>query len=107
MKTLSLLLLLSLLACSSRQHNFPEATLENATLLAEQAQNDVGRVISKTITLECKDLRRRWEKILESEDLTPEDRKKIQQALDDIEMIELGNIQSSEMLDLREKELYE
>ena len=107
MKTLPLLLLLSLLACTSRPYNYPEATLENTTLLVEQAQLDVVRVMAKTIMLNCKQNRRFWKKRLEEKDLTPEDRKKCEKYLTEVDMMELGMMQSLETLDLREKELYE
>ena len=107
MKNCLLLLLLPLLACSSRLHNFPEATIENAAQVAEQAQIDEVRVMAKTIILKFKQQRSDLEKLLENEDLNDEDRYKIQDAMDDIENCEDGVVEALESLDWHEKRLYE
>ena len=107
MRTLLLLLLLPLLACSCRTHNFPEATLENAAQVAEQAQIDEIRVMSKTLILKFQKQRSDLENILEREDLTPEDRKRVPRAMYDIESCEDGIIERLETLDVLEKRLYE
>ena len=120
MKKLTLLLLLPLLACVSRPHDLLDATIQSSVETANvyldvktaktkkerQAQIDKLRVKAETQLLTLEKQRREFEQLLE-EDLNPADRKIVEQALDEIDTMEIQCIETLRSLDLYEKRLYQ